>query len=88
MSVSGMVEIPRRFNSAQRVLQAKQKFVMPLENGIQVTGMGMDPGFHRGDDKAWIPAFAGMTVGVNIRSAWSRGIFNLESIDSCHEDFL
>jgi hypothetical protein len=23
-----------------------------LENGIQVKGMGMDPGFHRGDDKA------------------------------------
>jgi hypothetical protein len=23
--------------------------------------MGMDPGFHRGDDKAWITAFAGMT---------------------------
>jgi hypothetical protein len=22
-----------------------------LENGIQVKGMGMDPGFHRGDDK-------------------------------------
>jgi hypothetical protein len=22
-----------------------------LENGIQVRGMGMDPGFHRGDDK-------------------------------------
>ena len=26
--------------------------VIPLENGIQVKGMGMDPGFHRGDDKA------------------------------------
>ena len=25
--------------------------VIPLENGIQVEGMGMDPGFHRGDDK-------------------------------------
>ena len=24
--------------------------VIPLENGIQVKGMGMDPGFHRGDD--------------------------------------
>jgi hypothetical protein len=23
-----------------------------LENGIQVKGMGMNPGFHRGDDKA------------------------------------
>jgi|GEM_PF-6826878 len=23
--------------------------------------MGMDPGFHRGDDKAWIPAFARRT---------------------------
>ena len=26
--------------------------VIPLENGIQVKGMGMDPGFHRGDDNA------------------------------------
>ena len=26
--------------------------VIPLENGIQVKGMGMDPGFHRGDDKS------------------------------------
>ena len=26
--------------------------VIPLENGIQVNGLGMDPGFHRGDDKA------------------------------------
>ena len=25
--------------------------VIPLENGIQVKGMGMDPGFHRGDDR-------------------------------------
>ena len=25
---------------------------MPLENGIQVDGIGMDPGFHRGDEKA------------------------------------
>jgi hypothetical protein len=29
--------------------------VIPLENGIQVKGMGMDPGFHRGDDKAGKP---------------------------------
>jgi hypothetical protein len=28
-----------------------------LENGIQVKGwMGMDPGFHRGDDKAGMTA--------------------------------
>jgi hypothetical protein len=26
--------------------------VIPLENGIQVKGIGMDLGFHRGDDKA------------------------------------
>jgi hypothetical protein len=26
--------------------------LIPLENGIQIKGMGMDPGFHRGDDKA------------------------------------
>jgi hypothetical protein len=32
-----------------------QASVIPLKNGIQVKGMGMDPGFHRGDDKAWIP---------------------------------
>jgi hypothetical protein len=25
--------------------------VIPLENGIQVKEMGMDPGIHRGDDK-------------------------------------
>jgi len=24
--------------------------VIPLENGIQVKGMGMDSGYHRGDD--------------------------------------
>jgi hypothetical protein len=33
-----------------------------LKNGIQVKGeKGMDPGFHRGDDKVWILASAGMT---------------------------
>ncbi len=26
--------------------------VIPAQAGIQVEGMGMDPGFHRGDDKA------------------------------------
>ncbi len=67
-----MVEIPRSFDSAQDMLQAKRKSVIPLENGIQVEGMGMDPGFHRGDDKVWIPAlrlrsghaFTGMTDGA------------------------
>jgi hypothetical protein len=44
MSLLGMVEIP--------LVQARRKSVIPLENGIQVKGMGMDPGFHRGDDKA------------------------------------
>jgi hypothetical protein len=29
----------------------------------RLRGLGMDPGFHRGDDNAWIPAFAGMTEG-------------------------
>jgi hypothetical protein len=38
------------------MLRAKRRFVIPLKNGIQVKGMGMDPGFHRGDDKVWIPA--------------------------------
>ena len=28
--------------------------------GKRYPGMGMDPGFHRGDDKDWIPAFAGI----------------------------
>ena len=45
---------------------------MPAKAGTQVKGMGMDPGFHRGDDKAWIPvlrprsghAFAGKTDGA------------------------
>jgi hypothetical protein len=26
--------------------------LIPLKNGIQILGMGMDPGFHRGDDSA------------------------------------
>ena len=52
-------------------------FVMPANAGIQVMdsvrhtvekrypviGLGMDPGFHRGDDIAWIPACTGMTEG-------------------------
>ena len=54
------------------MLQAKRRSVIPLENGIQVKGMGMDPGFHRGDDKAWVPAlrpcsghaFTGKTEGA------------------------
>jgi hypothetical protein len=49
---------------------------MPVKTGIQVKGMGMDPGFHRGDDKAWIPAphrvrgkiCAGMTEGESTSS--------------------
>jgi hypothetical protein len=51
-----MIEIPRPFDGAQDMLQAKRRSVIPLENGIQVKGM--DPGFHRGDDKNWIPASA------------------------------
>jgi hypothetical protein len=71
MSLSGMVEIPR--------LQAKRRSVIPLKNGIQVKGMGMDPGFHRGDDKAWIPAFAGKTDGaVDFQSILSKS-FGFES---------
>jgi len=53
---------PLPFDRAQGMLQARRKSVIPLENGIQVKGM--DPGFHRGDDKAWIPAFAGKTEGA------------------------
>src|SRR6266542_2124186 len=44
---------------------------------IQVKGLGMNPGFHRGDDKA------GMTEGkstssrqIQNPSAWSRGLFS------------
>jgi hypothetical protein len=49
---------------------------MPANAGIQVTdsvrhtvgkrypGHGLDPGFHRGDEPAWIPAGAGMTEAV------------------------
>jgi hypothetical protein len=77
-----MVEILR--------LQENRKFVIPAQAGIQVTdsvrhtvgkrypgqGEGLDPGFHRGDDKIWMPAFAGMTdrgsrIPVNIfRDPW------------------
>jgi hypothetical protein len=40
-----------------------------LENGIQVKGMGMDPGFHWGDDKA------GMTgTRVDFQSTNSEGL--------------
>ena len=28
---------------------------MPLKNGIQIEGMEMDPGFHRGDDNVRPP---------------------------------
>ena len=35
--------------------------VIPLKNGIEVKGRGMDPGFHRGDDKARFPFSAGTT---------------------------
>ena len=52
MSNSGMVEILRFFDRTQDGLQVKGRSVIPLENGIQVKGMGMDPGFHRGDEKA------------------------------------
>jgi hypothetical protein len=40
-----------------------------LENGIQVKGMGMDPGFHRGDDKT------GKTEGaVEVQSTLSKSL--------------
>jgi hypothetical protein len=33
----------------------------------------MDPGYHWGDDKAWIPAFAGKTDGsVDLQSKLSK----------------
>jgi len=35
-----------------RASRCRTASVIPLENGIQVKGTGMDPGFHRGDDNA------------------------------------
>jgi hypothetical protein len=47
----------------------RSEIVMPVKTGIQVTdsvrhtvgkrypGYGLDPGFHRGDEVAWIPGF-------------------------------
>ncbi len=58
MSLSGKDEI-HHLQVKQRTVMPKQAgirvtpaSVIPLENGIQVMGTGMDPGFHRGDDKA------------------------------------
>ena len=59
MSVSGMFEVSYPFDISQDSHKAKSKSIIPLENGIQVKRMGMDPGFHRGDDEA------GMTEGGN-----------------------
>jgi hypothetical protein len=50
-----MVEIPHP--------QAKRSFVMPAQAGIQVTDSVRHTVENRGDDKAWIPASAGMTEG-------------------------
>ncbi|MCB4756099.1 MAG: hypothetical protein LHV69_03550 [Elusimicrobia bacterium] len=38
------------------------KGVTLAEAGGQDVNTGLDPGFRRGDDRAWIPAFAGMTI--------------------------
>ena len=58
--------------------------VIAAQAGIQVTdrvrhtagkrypGMGMDPGFHRGDDKDWIPAFAGIPKAGDVRRRFDR----------------
>jgi hypothetical protein len=56
MSLSGMVEIPRLSGEVKvRHAGERRQSVIPVKNGLQVKGMGMDPGFHRGDDNAWIP---------------------------------
>ena len=39
MSLSGMVEIPRPFEGAQGMLEAKRKSVMPANAGIQCGGV-------------------------------------------------
>jgi hypothetical protein len=36
MFLSEIVKIPRHFDAAQGMLQAKPKFVMPVKTGIQV----------------------------------------------------
>ena len=51
---SGMVEVPRPFDRAQDMLQAKGKFVMPAKAGIhlgsvQVASTKMDSGLRRND---------------------------------------
>ena len=38
-------------------IQVTDSSVIPLKNGIQILGMGMDPGFHRGDDSAGMTEF-------------------------------
>jgi hypothetical protein len=53
------------------MFQTKRKrwSVIPLENGIQVKGLGMDPGFHRGDDNV------GKTEGeVDFQSTLSKSL--------------
>ena len=40
MSLSAMVEIPRPFDGAQGMLQAKRRSVMPAHAGIQCGGGG------------------------------------------------
>jgi len=42
MSFSGMVEIPRPFDGAQGMLQAKTKSVMRVQAGIQCGGGGTE----------------------------------------------
>ncbi|MCB4755775.1 MAG: AmmeMemoRadiSam system protein B [Elusimicrobia bacterium] len=37
-------------------------FVTPAKAGGQDVNTGLDPGFRRGDEKAWFPAFTGMTT--------------------------
>jgi hypothetical protein len=52
MSLSGYeIFRPGKFaRIAKAGIQVTTAFVIPLENGIQVM---LDPGFHRGDDKAF-----------------------------------
>jgi len=46
-----------------------KKSVTPAKAGVQSGVHVLSPGFRRGDDKAWIPAFAGMTAFILLLSA-------------------
>ena len=79
MSLSGVVEIPRPFDRAQDMLQAKRRSVMPAPD--QSRGQapaGIEVIRRRGGSRpalVWIPAFAGKTDGaVDFQSTLSKSL--------------